>query len=128
MSILEMPMKIEQIRERHKNCTASSGCESYDEIHFLLDQLQAQRKWEPFSIEMQDKQYLPPVKRYVLLQVARKKELGHPPSVAVGYLKFAGGDRTCPYFVVPGVGGHIEAWCDCLGDDFKAPLWKGAQV
>ena len=24
---------------------------------------------------------------------------------------------------MPGVNGNVVAWNDCLGDDFKAPLW-----
>ena len=46
-------------------------------------------------------------------------------SVAVGYLRFAGGDKLCPYFVTPGVGGESVYWSDCLDDNFNAPLWKG---
>jgi hypothetical protein len=51
------------------------------------------------------------------------------PGVAVGYMKFAAGDRDCPYFVIPGgrTGFRVTHWCDCLGDDFTAPNWRGRQ-
>jgi hypothetical protein len=52
-----------------------------------------------------------------------------PPGVMVGYMKFAAGDRDCPYFVIPGgpPGFRVTHWCDCLGDDFSAPCWMGTQ-
>ena len=81
--------------------------------------------WKPFAGTEAE---LPPVKRYVLVQTTSPLTLGtYPPVVAVGYLKFAGGDEDCPYFVVPGVGGgDATHWCDCLGDDFVAPGWPGS--
>ena len=39
---------------------------------------------------------------------------GLPPGLAVGYRKNAAGDKQSPYFVVPGIGGNVSAWCDCL--------------
>lgn len=79
--------------------------------------------WIPFARENGQSQLLPPQRRCVLLMLPERKEDGMPPAVAVGYLKFAAGDKTCPYFVVPGVGGKPTHWCDCLGDDFEVPLW-----
>jgi hypothetical protein len=72
----------------------------------------------------------PKEKRYVLVQIASDREKGAASSVAVGYLKYAAGDMSCPYFVVPGFGRAftVTHWCDCLGDDFKAPLWRGGQI
>lgn len=64
----------------------------------------------------------PPEKRYLLC----KLEMGCSQpggAVAVGWFKFAGGDRNCPSFIVPGVGGDVVAWSDCLGDDFNVPDW-----
>jgi len=81
--------------------------------------------WIPFDQAKYAGQPLPRERRYVLCQVAEREEKGLPPSVAVGYLRFAAGDRDSPGFIVPGVGGPVVAWCDCLGDDFVAPLWPG---
>lgn len=77
---------------------------------------------------------LPPERRYVLLQLAGDERSDARPSVAVGWLKFAAGDLTCPFFVVPngpsradGRLCHITHWADCLGDDWYCPLWRGPQ-
>lgn len=66
---------------------------------------------------------LPPERRMVMVQIDRSES--EAPCVAVGYLKFAAGDRECPFFVVPGALPHfvVTHWADCLGDDFEAPLW-----
>ena len=42
---------------------------------------------------------------------------------AVGYLKNAAGDKQCPYFVVPGIGGRVLRWCDCLPENLGNP-WE----
>lgn len=38
-----------------------------------------------------------------------------------GYVRYAAGDRLCPYFVVyhgnQSIGGQVVAWCDCLPDE-----------
>lgn len=86
---------------------------------------------------------LPPERRYVLLQVARTepRPVSLPgsldgvlssqsgPSVHVGWLKFSAGDQDCPFFVIPSGPDDFEVthWCDCLGDDFHAPLWPERQ-
>lgn len=35
-----------------------------------------------------------------------------------GYIRYAAGDKDCPYFVAyhgnPSIGAEIVAWCDCL--------------
>mgnify|MGYP001571501020 len=50
-----------------------------------------------------------------------------PAAVAVGYtvpcVFVFGSGGSSQRFIVPGVGGPVVAWCDCLGDDFSAPLW-----
>jgi hypothetical protein len=69
---------------------------------------------------------LPPQRRYVLVQVT-PEDHGRP-IVTVGWLKYAAGDKRCPYFVVPAIGGEPKYWSDCLGDDFFAPQWLGQQV
>lgn len=72
---------------------------------------------------------LPPERRYVLLQCGELAEKGLPPSVVVGYLRYAAGDPASPVFVTPGVNrGEVSHWSDCLGDDFHAPLWRGRQI
>ena len=77
--------------------------------------------WQEYS-----ENNVPELKRYVLIQVSGSETM--PPSVVVGYIKkhSEGGY----YFVWPGCNinpSEREAthWCDCLGDDFKAPLWAG---
>lgn len=95
-------------------------------------------KWYPFDKSKGYNQKRPPIRKYVLVLLPPKPshvlDLGvdlkpgipdlvasYPPSVAVGYRKDAAGDKTCPYFVVPGLGGEPLAWCDCLPDDFEWP-------
>lgn len=95
-------------------------------------------KWVQFSSNNGQNQVLPPLRRFVLVvstHDTQRKELpgglalnvGTPNSVAVGYLKYAAGDKTCPYFVIIGVGGDATHWCDCLGDDFSTPAWPAKQ-
>ena len=70
---------------------------------------------------------VPKERRYVLVQIKEKDTDvgGLPPSVCVGYLRVW---SSGPFFVIPGVGGEVTHWCDCLGDNFEAPLWKGKQT
>lgn len=76
-------------------------------------------EWVEFKSEGQ----LPPERRYVLVQCAEQPEKGLPPCVAVGYLRIHSGG---PFFTTPGISrGEVTHWCDCLGDDFTAPLWPG---
>lgn len=79
-------------------------------------------KWIPFDPQSKK---LPKEHRYVLVQIDEQPEKGLPPGVAVGYLrKWSGGNN---FFVIPGIGGKVTHYCDCLGDDFSAPLWHGKQ-
>lgn len=80
-------------------------------------------KWVPFKRQGK----LPPERRSVLVQVAeREDEYKHlSPTVAVGYLRV---HSDGPFWVVPGVGGPVTHWCDCLGDDFWAPEIRMEQV
>ncbi len=80
--------------------------------------------WITFDQEKYADQKLPEHRKYILLQIAEKKDKGLPPAVAVGYMRFAAGDKNSPTFTVPGVGGDVVAWCDCFGDEFTAPLWS----
>ena len=81
-------------------------------------------QWHEYKQDRWAQQPLPPKGKYVLVQVAARKEKGLPPAVAVGYMRFAAGDKDSPFFVIPGVGGPVVAWCNCLPESFSAPLWK----
>ena len=73
------------------------------------------KKWYRFDKRKGSHQKRPPIKKYVL--VLRENETNRIPYViAVGYRKDGGGDKQSPYFVVPGLGGNVLAWCDCLPD------------
>jgi len=81
--------------------------------------------WVEFDQELWASQPLPKARKYLLVQIAAKPDEGLPPAVAVGYMRFAAGDKNSPTFTSPGVGGTVVAWCDCLPENFTAPLWKG---
>lgn len=70
---------------------------------------------------------LPAERRSVLVKIAADPP--HSSAVAVGYLRYAAGDRDCPYFVVHGFGRAfiVTHWSDSLGDDFHAPGWVFGQ-
>lgn len=80
--------------------------------------------WIDFEQGKGGQQELPPKLRKILCQVDAREEIGLqlPPTVAVGYLKYRDDDPELPQFIVPGVGGPVVAWCDCLGDNFTSPL------
>jgi hypothetical protein len=80
--------------------------------------------WIPFDAALFDRQPLPAERRRVLVVVPATPERGNAQTVAVGYLRYASGEADSPFFVVPGVGGPVTHWCDCLGDDFEAPGWN----
>lgn len=82
-------------------------------------------KWIDFDQKKWANQKLPTAEKHLLVQVAAKPDDGLPPAVAVGYLRFAAGDENSPVFTIPGIGGEVVAWCDCLPDSFAAPLWPG---
>ena len=80
-------------------------------------------KWVDYEESLWSAQPLPPERKHVLVQIAARG--GLPPAVAVGYMRFAAGDKDSPVFTIPGVGGPVVAWCDCLPEGFSAPLWPG---
>ena len=82
-------------------------------------------KWEPFDQLKWANQKLPKERKHILVQIAARPSEGIPAGVAVGYLRFAAGDKNSPVFTIPGIGGEVVAWCDCLSRDFHAPLWPG---
>lgn len=94
--------------------------------------------WYKFDKAKGFRQKRPPIRKWVVVQLTprepHKVEFGvelkpgvpglmasYPPGLAVGYRKDAAGDKSCPYFVIPGIGGEVSAWCDCLPDDFQPP-------
>lgn len=68
-------------------------------------------------------------KPYRMVLVATDKFPGSAPAINVGYMKYAAGDRACPYFICPGAQLGFKAlyWSDCLGDDFEPPNWQMRQ-
>ena len=87
-------------------------------------------KWYSYDYEKWANQNLPEERRYVLLQFPGDDAKGTAPTVGVGYLRYAAGDKNSPQFIRPGIDKpHPVAWCDCLGDEFKAPMWgDGCEV
>lgn len=94
---------------------------------------QMQEGWRHGGPEMRD-EYLrsynawqgvsmPKERKLVMVQIAPKEEEGLPAAVAIGYLRYAAGDPECPYFVIPGIGGQVTAYADCLPDDFAPECW-----
>ena len=76
-------------------------------------------KWHPFDKSKGSRQLRPPMYKWVLVRLQSKDPDCLPDGLAVGYRKNAAGDKQCPYFVIPGIGGEVLAWCDCLPDDFE---------
>lgn len=85
-------------------------------------------EWIEFDQQKWADQPLPPARKHLLVQIAARPDEGLPPAVAVGYLRFAAGDPCSPTFTIPGVGGTVVAWCDCLPTPFMAPLWPGTHA
>lgn len=79
-------------------------------------------KWHRFDKNLGSQQKRPPIGRAVLVLCERNDEIYVNP-ISVGYRKDAAGDKQCPYFVIPGIGGEALAWCDCLPDNFKIEDW-----
>lgn len=80
-------------------------------------------KWYPFDKAKGSRQKRPPIKKWVVVQLVRRIDVVGtvPQGIAIGYRKNAAGDKQCPYFVIPGIGGEVTAWCDCLPEDFEPP-------
>lgn len=75
--------------------------------------------WVPFREYTDVNRLLPAERRDVLVML--RPEPGQRQGVAVGYLRYSAGELNLPFFVVPGIGGIVTHWCDCLGDDFDYP-------
>lgn len=95
-------------------------------------------KWYPFDWRKGYRQKRPPERKDVLVRIAPPIDGSSPTGgIAVGYLRYASGDRNCPKFIVPFCGlvanpqilddpskGDVIAWCDCLDDEVIAEGWK----
>jgi len=78
-------------------------------------------KWYPFSEIKGYHQKRPPERKDVLVILERTSP-NLPRSIAVGYMKNSAGQKEYPYFVIPGIGGKVVYWCDCLPSDFDDSL------
>ena len=74
-------------------------------------------RWYPFDTGKGYRQKRPPERKDVLV-ILEKTSIGLPRSVAVGYMKNSAGQKEYPYLVIPGIGGRVVAWSDCLPDSF----------
>ncbi len=71
---------------------------------------------------------LPKERRYVLVMVEQGAN-GTSSTVCVAWLRRHSGRNN--FFVTPGIHRNdrkVTHWCDCLGDNFHAPLWAGKQI
>lgn len=85
--------------------------------------------WTPFDETKGSRQPLPEEHKRVLVTYAPESlGPGLPSATAVGYLKFAAGDKESPNFIVPGIGGKPTHWLDILPDNFGEdrthPYWR----
>ena len=68
--------------------------------------------WHLVSNPIKPTDHLPPERKVVLVW------LGESYLPFCGYIRYAAGDGSCPYFVVyhgnPRIGANVVAWCDCL--------------
>lgn len=81
---------------------------------------------------------LPPERRVVLVQLSKVEGYGVG-AVCAGYLRYAGGDKRCPFFVTPGVkrtndyhlpeipieNADVTHWADVFAGEFECPGWPG---
>ena len=95
-----------------------------------MQALRQRMKWIKFDQQKGSNQKRPPEKRLVIVAI-QGTELC-PEGLALGYIRYAAGDRQCPEFITPGIlqrdfqgqSREIIAWCDCLGDDFESCNWR----
>lgn len=74
--------------------------------------------WYRFNKDKGYHQRRPPERKDVLV-VLEKRSPSLPRAIAVGYMKNSAGQKEHPYFVIPGIGGEVIAWCDCLPEKFS---------
>ena len=80
----------------------------------MSDKNSAKFIWHPVSTPIQQNEHIPAERKTVLVWLKEK----HLPFC--GYIRYAAGDKDCPYFVVyhgnTEIGSDVVAWCDCLPD------------
>ena len=94
-------------------------------------------KWHDFDRAKGSRQKRPPLYKLVLVRTHAgeyETQLGDgltfiddptlPPGLAIGYRKDGGGDKQSPYFVIPGIGGRVSAWCDCLPEHITMKTYR----
>lgn len=78
-------------------------------------------KWYEFHKEKGYRQKRPKVRKLVLVILERTSK-NLPRALAVGYMKNSAGQKEYPYFVIPGIGGEVLYWSDCLPSDIEDSL------
>lgn len=80
--------------------------------------------WHSVSNPIQPQEHIPAERKTVLVFVRNS----HLPFCA--YIRYAAGDRDCPFFVVyhgnSDIGSDVLAWCDCLPDKGPAGVMEAA--
>ncbi len=70
--------------------------------------------WHYVSNPIQQNEHIPAERKVVLVWL----KSSHLPFC--GYIRYAAGDKECPFFVVyhgnSSIGSDVVAWCDCLPD------------
>lgn len=86
-------------------------------------------KWYLFDQAKGSRQKRPIPSKPVLVYLESGNEyLG--PSIIVGYMTNASGDKQSPEFITPGVdreGRRVTAWCDCLPDALIQGMFYAAK-
>lgn len=84
-------------------------------------------KWTQFIKD--NKKTHPPERKWILVGIEPDKKLHQEiTTVCVGYLRYAAGDKTSPYFVLPGAFFNDDSrkefcYCDCLPDNYYHPKY-----
>ena len=80
--------------------------------------------WHSVSNPILPHEHIPAERKTVLVWL-RKSSLPF-----CGYIRYAAGDKNCPYFVVyhgnSDIGSDVVAWCDCLPD--QGPEFPAAKM
>ena len=123
--------------QKHTVAEAFAAADAVAPPDARIGALEAEIDWVTFD----PRGPLPPERKYVLIQFSKISCYGIGP-VAVGYLRYAAGDRDSPFFVVPGVKRTndyhepdvpreemiVTHWADIFGDDFECPGWHGTRI
>ncbi len=73
---------------------------------------------------------LPKEREDVIVRLEPQPEKGWPAAYVWGYLRYAAGDKSCPYFVTPGIGDgrplkrKVTHWARMLKDGFFETVKK----